>query len=162
MLSDRHLFVSVSSIGPGDVELFAQAESIWLSARPQSERFPASTRQISLRIIQPHHTTLSRDVTRESTVSKVVALLNAVPITQPVHYSCPNFTKVRTFAYQLLSQTGRVLAQVSYQVPLRGSPGPCQAMSVAIGGHSQHALLGGPQVIEIQRIFHIPTDSVSL
>ncbi len=162
VLSDRHLSVSVSSAGHGEVELFAQAESIWLSARPRSERFSASTRRIELRITQPHHLTLVRDVTRRPTVGRVIALFNAVPITQPVYYNCPAFTTVRTFSYSLLNQTGQMLARVRYQVPLRAGPSPCEAMSVAIGGHGQHTLLGGPQVVEIQRIFHIPTDSVSL
>ena len=162
VLSDRHLYVSVSSAGHGDIELFAQAESIWLSARPPDERFPASTRQIALRITQPHHPTRARRITRRSTVSRVVALLNAVPITQPVYYSCPAFTKVRAFTYRLLGATGQTLAQVRYQVPLRASPSPCEVMHVAIDGHSRHTLLGGPQVVEVQRIFHIPTDTDSL
>lgn len=162
VLADRRLFVSVSFARHGEVELFAQAESIWLSARPRTERFPSSVRRIVLRVSRPRHPTIVRSVTRASTVSRVVALFNAVPITQPDTYNCPAFTDLRTFSYGLLNQSGQTLVEVSYQVPPRASPGPCDAMTVTIAGHSRHALLGGPQVVEIQRIFNISTDRTSL
>ena len=158
-LGDRHLFVGVSSAHQGKVELYAQAESIWLSARPQGERFPASVRRVVLRVRRPHQASLMRTVTRPSTVSRIVARFNAVPITQPDTYNCPAFTDLRSFSYSLLSESGGVLAQVRYEVPPRAAPGPCDAMSVVIAGHPQHVLLGGPQVVDIQRIFHISTDN---
>jgi hypothetical protein len=149
----------VFSAHHGKVELYAQAESIWLSARPQGERFPASVRRIVLRVSHLHHLTLVETVSRPSTVSRIVALFDAVPITQPDSYNCPAVTGLRSFSYSLLSESGDALAQSRYEVPPRAAPGPCNAMTVVIAGHPQHALLGGPQVVENQRILHIPIDS---
>jgi hypothetical protein len=152
VLADRHLYVSVSSTGRDHTSVFAQAESIWVSARPSRERIPAATRRVVVRITQAHRSPRTVIVSRRRLVDEVVAAFNTVEIVQPDVYNCGVMLSPRAFSYEFLAAQGRSLARVTYTVNPGGSPGPCNPMTVRIGGRRRDDLLGGPQIAEVQRL----------
>jgi hypothetical protein len=44
------------------------------------------------------------------------------------------------------------VARVTYMVNPGESPGPCNPMTVRIGGRRRDDLLGGPQIAQVQRL----------
>ncbi len=157
VLADRHLYVSVSSTGPGQTKVFAQAESIWISARPKSERIPTATRQVVVRITQANHPERTKIVSRPRIVDQVVADFNTVETVQPDQYNCGMTLSPVSFSYGFMGANGSELAHVTYTVMASQSPGPCNPMTISIAGRRRTALLGGPQIIRVQRLLGVST-----
>jgi hypothetical protein len=141
------------------VRIFAQAESIWLAARPDSERIPARTRTIQIVVRHAHHILRAITVNRPAEVTRTVAAFNDVPIVQPDAYSCPLMLqrRQRGFSYAFRGDGGRVLAHAHYEISAGSSPGFCNPIAVTIWGHRQRDLLGGEPIVAVQRSLGIKT-----
>jgi hypothetical protein len=63
---------------------------VWIVPRPLSERVPAKTHEIDIKISKPDGApTVSLSVTSAAEVRRIVALIDAMPVTQPGATSCP-------------------------------------------------------------------------
>lgn len=107
-LTDRQLYVSVSADGRDRVKVLAQAESIWLTARPASERIPGRTHAIVIVVRHAHDVLKTITVSRHARVKRIVAAFNDVPIVQPDTYSRAQtiMRLLRNFSYALSGGRG--------------------------------------------------------
>lgn len=137
--------------------MFAQAESIWVSARPNDERIPATTRSVVVRITQAKRAARMLTVSRRREVDQIVAAFNATQVVQPDHFNCGVTFPARSFSYVFRGPQERSLAHVTYSVSPGAEPEPCNPMRVSIYGRRRHELLGGPQIVHVQRMLGIKT-----
>lgn len=156
-LADRHLYVSVTTVGRGRTSVFAQAESIWVSARPADERIPVATRSVDVRITQAGRPLRTLTVSRRREVDRIVELVNATQIVQPDEFNCGVTLSPRAFEYEFRGEHDRTLARVTYTSTAGTGPGPCNPMTVNIRGHRRDDLLGGLQMVDVQRLLGLKT-----
>jgi hypothetical protein len=154
-LTSRQLAVSLTALPGGSTGVLAQAESEWIVPRPRSERVPASTREVVV-TLAPRNGGLNRSdaVTSAGQVRRIVAMINALPVTQPVETSCPGMmvgVPLITFRFRA-SPGGAVLAQASYQDQFAGLSNQCDPITLTIAGRARHALLGDDFVRRVQRL----------
>ncbi len=160
VLDNRMLYVSITSLGSDRAEVYAQAESIWVVARPTGERIPATTRSIDVSVQHGHRTLRSLTVTRRAEVIRIVSLFNAMEIVQPATYNCPAIApnEQRHISFTFADARARPLAHLSYvesTIPLEHGSGPCNPVALTIDRRSQRPLLGNPQLIRVQKMIGI-------
>lgn len=142
------LVISVADAGPGQTAIRADAQVVWQSVRPASERIPAGATAVLVtanpglsRLPQWPERAIRRPVSATVTdpeaVRQIVAAVDALPAAQPGTYSCPadNGGWVRmTFR---AGPRGPVLA-----VAKAGMAG-CGFVSLTVRGVPQPGLSGG-------------------
>ncbi len=141
VLGSRMLLIDVVALRDGSTGVRADAQVVWIKARPASERVPAGVGEIDI-VRQP---SLSLHVTDHAKVSRLVAMINRLPIVQPGAWSCPAMPvhePVITFTFRS-SQGGAVLAVASEHADVREPTTPCDPLNFSIRGQPQTPLLRG-------------------
>ncbi len=139
VIGSRELVIAVVKLGAHRTGLRADAQDVWISPRPASERIPAGASL--LRLVVTRGTKVRQGPLRFVSASKlhrVTALLNELPLAQPGAYSCPSDPGVRV--------TLRFFAELASS-PLAVAvvdPGGCGGVQLTLGGKRQPALAGGP------------------
>jgi hypothetical protein len=161
VLGDRELSVTLMALPDGRTGLLAQAQSNWIVPRPASETLPSAVREIDVstaRLDRP--ATLALAVTSAATVHDIVAMLDALPIVQPAVYSCPALigqgARVITFDFRA-DAGGPRLARATYVAypGLAYESGPCNPISLMIGGRREKPLLGGDFLGRVERLLGV-------
>ncbi|HEX4008607.1 MAG TPA: hypothetical protein VHX62_01280 [Solirubrobacteraceae bacterium] len=158
VLGERELAVTVMTLPGGVAGVLAEAESDWIVPRPASERIPSAVREIDIAVAKPDQPAgAPRSVTSRARVRRIVALFNAMPITQPAWYSCPaemlSGSRRLTFTFRA-RVGGPALARATYADyrPLNAPSGPCTPIQLTIGGRAQDGLIGGYFIRRIDRM----------
>jgi hypothetical protein len=150
VLSERELIVTVAHARGGGTALRADAQVVWVVARPSSERVPGDVRQIIIVVRRPSvPASAPQRVAAAAQIRAIVSLVNLLPLSQPGVVSCPAdvgpFVRLR-----FLPATGSSpLAEVTAD----GSG--CGLVTFSLRGHSEPALAGGPGLIRrLEAILH--------
>jgi hypothetical protein len=147
VLGDRELAVTATALPGGETGVLAEAQSDWIVPRPATERIPSSTGEIDISSGAPGKPPVeSLSVSGPSEVRKIVGLINALPIAQPIVVACPLLIDPRliTMTFRAASD-GAALAVLTYDDfrPWAEPSGLCKAVDLTIGGHRQDPLIGG-------------------
>lgn len=148
----------LATVGAGPLEttiLRADARIVWFVPRPASERIPTSARV--LEVVERHHRN-DRTVTIVGgrAVSKIVTLINVLPIAQPdgpVTSTGPTLgcARVRSWHQMQLTfrarQGGPVLAEAHQELPVEY----CHPMNLKIHGRPQPPLESSYAVVRVLR-----------
>ncbi|MBV9802719.1 MAG: hypothetical protein JO130_05995 [Solirubrobacterales bacterium] len=145
-LSTRMLVVEVVALAGGSTGVRADSEVVWITPRPASERIPPGARRLVLttrqsgRVIQGPLQIASRPAVR-----RVVALLNALPASQPGVRACPADWGARI---QLELYGGAAEGAGSYPLAIAvADPGGCGEVALSIGGRREPPLAGGATLV---------------
>jgi hypothetical protein len=147
VLGDRELAVTATAVPDGETGVLAEAQSDWIVPRPTSEQIPPRTGEIDItsRVAgQPVGESLS--VSNRSKLRKIVRLINALPVAQPIEYACPELTDPRIVTMTFRAAPGRpALAVLTYDDfrPWSGPSEACKTVDLTIGGRPQDPLIGG-------------------
>jgi hypothetical protein len=141
-IASRRLLVAVANLHSGTA-MRVDAQVIWLTTRPASERIPAGVRSVRIVAQRPGQpASAPQTVTDAAHVAHIVSLVDGLPAAQPGAYSCP-------------ADTGP-LVDLGF---ISGGPNPrrlataqadasgCGGVSLSINGRPQPALTGGPKLI---------------
>jgi len=158
VLGQRELQITVMDLPGGAAGVLAEAQSDWVVPRPSGERIPAAVREIDIAIARPQQPAgPARGVTGRARVRRIVALFNAMPITQPEVTSCPaemlSGSRTLTFTFRATAG-GAALARATYvdYPPLDGPSDQCKSIQLTIGGKAEDALTGGDFIARIDRV----------
>lgn len=149
-VDERALLITVTARSGGGTALRADAQAVWVTPHPASERIPAAARILEVKREKPGRRPRTATIAKPRVVREVAALIDGLPVVQPGTYSCPaelsNPPTVRlTFRAR---RNGRALAEAVQTLP----PGPCEAMKLTIRGTPQTALEEGNVVLrELRR-----------
>ena len=159
VLGQRELDVSIVALPQGRVGILAQANSAWIVPHPPGERVPEAARVLSVTSAKVGGaTTLSRTVGRRVAVTKLAALLDAMPVVQPGAYSCPALLLkgARTISLVFRARSGgpqlAKAVYVAYGGELANNSGPCNAIEFWVGSRREHPLIGGTFLSRARRI----------
>jgi hypothetical protein len=145
-LTTRWLVVEAVQLPDGVTGLRADAEVVWVTPRPASEKVPAGARLLRISVSgyikanQPRQRPLT--VTSAKKIEKIAALIDALPAEQPGRFVCPaDFgIDVRLAFYRRRDGPPLVVAN--------DDPGGCDDVSLTIEGRAQPPLEGGAQLVE--------------
>jgi hypothetical protein len=159
ILGYREVQVTVTALPGAVTGVLAESQSDWIVPRPHSERIPPTVRQIVITSRKPGHRPTSTRVTDRRKVSQVVAVFNAMPIVQPIIFSCPLLltgSPVVTFTFRT-RPSGRTTAHASFtEFPHLGAgSGPCNPVELRIHGRPQDPLTGGHFVSRLEKILGV-------
>jgi hypothetical protein len=154
VLGLRWLVVEVVRLRDGSTGLRADAEVVWVTPRPTSERIPPGSRTLRVSVVsgiksnQPKQRPLT--VTSLRKISATVALLNALSAAQPGTSSCPNDPGIRVRLAFYASPRSSPLAVA------RMDPYGCGGVGLSIHNVTEPALEGGgPVVLRIERVLGV-------
>ena len=169
VLGYRELAVTATALPDGTTGVLAEAQSDWIVPRPTAERIPSSTGEIDITSGAPgRRPRESLSVSNRSQVGKIVRLINALPIAQPIIRDILSrldfLGKVGLGLLQreprLVTMTFRAapggppLAVLTYSDfrPWSGPSQLCKTVALEIGGRTQDALIGGDFLKRIGRM----------
>jgi hypothetical protein len=142
-IASRQLLVAVTSLH-SDTAMRVDAQVIWLTRRPGSERIPAGVRAVRVvaqRLGQA--SSAARTVTGAAQVARIVSLVDALPAAQPGAYACPNDTgQLVVLRFLSGGPTPRTLATA------KADGSGCAGVSLTIRGRAQPGLSGGAKLIQ--------------
>jgi hypothetical protein len=156
VLGYRELAVTATALADGETGVLAEAQSDWIVPRPSGEQIPPSTGEIDITSGTPGQPpTESLSVSKPSQVRKIVKLINALPIAQPIAYMCPALIDPRLVVMTFRTATGgpalAVLTYYDYR-PWSGPSAACKTVGLTIGGRRQDPLVGGSFLQAIGRM----------
>jgi hypothetical protein len=130
----RRTLVAVVALPGGSTGLRADAQVVWETARPASERIPAGIRRVRVSVSPPVRPPFT--IASATRVRQIVAALDALPAAQPGVSSCPLDTGDRVrLAFYARHGPVRAVAVVD--------PGGCGGVQLKVDGKPQPALAGG-------------------
>jgi len=140
VLTQRWLVVLVVADG-GQTAIRADAQVVWLPARPAAERIPPDARVVTITPvfgIRPVKRFVRLDppvtVTSPAKVAAIAAVIDGLPLFPPGAFSCPaDFGGAMRLTFRM-SVRGPVVAQLTAQY------GGCGTVSVSIDGRAMPAL----------------------
>ncbi len=142
VLGERTLLVEVTRLKDGSTGIRVDAEVVWISARPRSEKVPAGVSLIDVgQDVRGQPPSVSRSVTKPAQIRKIIRLIDRLPITQPGTSSCPAEPvnpPVDTFAFE--SGSGAVLATARVPADADNSTTGCYPMHFTVNGKSEPSL----------------------
>jgi hypothetical protein len=142
VLGYRWLEVSMVQL-PHDVTgVRVDGEVQWIIPRPRSEKVPGAVKTIGIvRRVPRQPPTISRTVTNQDSVGRIIELVNRLLTVQPGVSSCGVWTgPIVTFRF--MGAGGRVLAEASMPA-YNGQASACNDMSFTISARNQTPLLAG-------------------
>jgi hypothetical protein len=161
VLGFRGLTVIVTSLQSNVTGVLAEAESDWIVPRPAGEQIPAGAHEIDITTAKLNGpTTISLTVTKAATVHRIVTLIDAMPVAQPVTIAC---FALLTSGARVITLTFRahagapVLAKATYTDyrPLTAPSGQCTPVYFSIRGRPQDPLIGGNFVKQLVDILGV-------
>jgi hypothetical protein len=138
VLGSRELVIGAVRHGEHTL-LRVDAQDVWISPRPASERIPAGTTR--LRLVVSRGTKVQQGplaFVSSAKLQRVTALLNELPAAQPGVVACPSDPGVRVTLRFFAGQPGPPLAVAVV------NPGGCGGVQLTLAGKPQPALAGGP------------------
>jgi hypothetical protein len=146
-VSSEELVLDTAATGGAGTALRADAQVVWVTPRPASERIPAGVREIDITRARRGQTpSLSIAVTNPERVREVVSMIDRLATVPPTGtVACPAIPvnpPVVTLRFRA-TPAGLVLASASQAVDATAGP-PCQPMNLSIRGRPQPPLAGGP------------------
>ncbi len=160
VLDSRELLVQVAADGK-KTAIRVDAQVTWTPARPAGERVPTAAKAVTLSEdlgLNPGKAKTPKPVTitDPAKVSRLVALVNALPLTQPGEFGCPSgFGDNLTLTFRA-APGAPALAVATDE--LSG----CPAVSFTLGGKSQPDLVAvsGPRILTLAGLpWKIPSRS---
>jgi hypothetical protein len=141
-IASRQLLVAVANLH-GGTAMRVDAQVIWLTTRPASERIPAGVRSVRIVAQRPGQpASAPQTVTDAADVARIVSLVDRLPAAQPGAYSCPaDPGPLVDLGFISGGANPRRLATA------QADAGGCGGVSLSIGGRAQPALTGGPKLI---------------
>lgn len=156
VLGYRELAVTATALPDGETGVLAEAQSDWIVPRPTGEQIPSSTAEIEITSGVPgKQPGESLSVSKPSQVRRIVTLINALPIAQPIVLACPLLIDPRLITMTFRTATGApALAVLTYNDfrPWAGPSAACKTVDLTIGGRRQDPLIGGAFLQKIGRI----------
>lgn len=156
VLGYRELALTATALPDGTTGVLAEAQSDWIVPRPTAERIPSSTGEIDITSGAPgRRPRESLSVSNRSQVGKIVRLINALPIAQPIVVACPLLLDPRLVTMTFRAAPGGPpLAVLTYSDfrPWSGPSQLCKTVALEIGGRTQDALIGGDFLKRIGRM----------
>ena len=142
-LASRELLVAVARLHSATA-MRVDAQVVWLTARPASERIPAGVRSVRVSSQRPGQpTSPAQTVSAAAQVARVVSLVNGLPAAQPGAYACPaDSGPVVDLRFFSGGPTPRTLATA------KADGSGCGGVGLAIRGRAQPGLSGGPRLIQ--------------
>jgi hypothetical protein len=165
VLRVRTLTVTATSLQGNVTGVLAEAASDWIVPRPAGEKIPAGVHEIEItgaKLNGP--TTVSLSVTNPATVRRIVSLIDAMPVAQPITIACPIAlaagARVITLTFRAHAGS-RVLAYATYTDyrPLTAPSGQCTPVYFSIRGRPQDPLIGGNFVKRLEDILDVSLTS---
>lgn len=157
-LGSRELTVTATALPGGRTGVLAEAQSDWIVPRPAAEHIPGTTRLVQITSGAPSAPpTVSLAVTDPVRVQQIVAVINRLPIAQPITYACPLLTDPRVITMTFLAATGGRPLAVARYLDFRPWSGPsdgCKTVTLTIGGRSWPPLIGGRFLTTLDRLLH--------
>ncbi|MGA2322165.1 MAG: hypothetical protein ABSG95_15765 [Solirubrobacteraceae bacterium] len=144
--SSEELVLDTAATGGAGTALRADAQVVWVTPRPASERIPAGVREIDItRARRGQAPSLLIAVTNPERVREVVSMIDGLATVPPTGaVACPDIPvnpPVITLRFRATA-AGLVLASASQAVDATAGP-PCQPMNLSIHGRPQPPLAGG-------------------
>jgi hypothetical protein len=142
VLSTRWLALTAVQLPQGSTGLRADAQVVWVTPRPASERIPAGARRLGVSVTSTLKGNLAPQrpfsVASAKRIERVVALLNSLPAAQPGIESCPDDRgiRLRLVFYQPHMASPLAIATVD--------PYGCGGVQLTIAGRPQAPLESGP------------------
>jgi hypothetical protein len=141
VLTQRWLVVTVARLGPAQTAIRADAQVVWLPARPAAERIPPDARVVTVTPVfglQPDKKLEPLDpaftVTSPAKVAAIAAVIDGLALFPPGTFSCPaDFGAQMRLTFRT-APGGPVVARVTAEYD------GCGIVSLSIGGHSMPAL----------------------
>ncbi len=158
-LSSRSLVVEVVSLADGSTGVRADSQVVWITPRPASERIPDSARRLVLTTRQPGRIIQGPlQISSRAAVRRVVALLNALPASQPGTTACP-FDSGSRMRLELYG--GAVKGAGSYPLAVAVvDPSGCGEVALSIDGRREPPLAGGATLVpRLSRALGIKLDT---
>ena len=161
VLRFRALTVTMTSLQGNVTGVLAEAESDWIVPRPAGERIPAGVQEVDITSAKLNGpTTISLSVTNSATVHRIVSLIDAMQVAQPVRIACPALltSGARVITLTFRAHAGsRVLAKATYTDyrPLTAPSGQCTPVYFSIRGRRQDPLIGGNFVKQLADILGV-------
>jgi hypothetical protein len=136
VLSDRQLVVEAVRLPGGATGLRADAQIVWISPRPSTERIPAGVRRLTVSERRGEEAVLVPLTVRSPRrLRRVIAVLDSLPLFPPGAYSCPaNFGLAIHLAFYGGHGAPLAVALVD--------PGGCQGVGLKIRGQREPGLTG--------------------
>ena len=141
VLTQRWLVVTVVRHGTGQTAIRADAQVVWLPARPAAERIPAGAQVVTVTPVfgmQPQRSLERLDpaftVASPARVARIAAVIDGLALFPPGMFSCPADFGGRMRLTFRASPGGPVVASIVAEYA------GCGAVSVTIGGRSMPAL----------------------
>ncbi len=135
VLLTRRLVVEVVALSRASTALRADAQAVWMTSRPPSERVARGVDRLRVTVVKGKRTTQGPlTFTRSSQLERVRSLINALPAAQPGAAACPaDFAiRVRLAFYSAHSARPAAVALVD--------PYGCEGVQLTIKGRSQPPL----------------------
>ena len=138
VLSMRWLVLTAAQLPHGSTALRVDAEVVWVTPRPASERIPAGARRLNVSVTSSLKGNLAAQrpfgVASGKRIEGVVALLNALPAAPPGVRSCPDDPgiRLRLAFYQPDAASPSTVATID--------PYGCRGVQLTIGGRPQAPL----------------------
>ena len=138
VLSTRWLVLTVAQLPHGSTGLRADAQVVWVTPRPASERIPAGARRLGVSVTSSLKGNRSPQrpfsVASAKRIERIVALLNSLPAAQPGVRSCPDDPGIRLALafYAKDAASPSALATID--------PYGCGGVQLTIGGRPQAPL----------------------
>jgi hypothetical protein len=147
--SDRELIVTVARGSPGGTAVRADAQVVWVTARPSWERVPANARVVTITVDEPGGRSSRTLTVTGAPVRRIIKLVNALGAAQPGAINCPADRGPLVSLVFRHAKSGPALATVVAD----GSG--CGGVSFELGQRPAPPLTGGPGLVkQLQRQLH--------
>jgi hypothetical protein len=151
VLGTRQLVVELVRLGHGRTGVRADAQDVWITPRPDSERVPARVNRLTVTLVRGGKVAQGPyTLTSHAKIHAAAAVINSLPLFPPGAYSCPADFGV-TVRMQFYSGA-RVKPAAVAGLDVFG----CQTVALTVGGRGYPALAGwaafGPTRSATQRV----------
>ncbi|HUJ55076.1 MAG TPA: hypothetical protein VLW49_03710 [Gaiellaceae bacterium] len=142
-ISLRRLSLVLVSLPRGWTGVRADAQAVWVVARPAAEALPSDVQQVEIEVGYPNQPPkVSLHVQDAANVARIIAWLDALQVVQPGMFSCPMImigSATATFSFR--AADGTLLAQARTRVEGTRATS-CNPIALSIGGQAQKPLVG--------------------
>jgi hypothetical protein len=144
VLWQRQLVVVIAQLPDGVTGVRADAEVEWTVPRPAGERVPrgADLLKVTRSTLRGWPPPLSLTVTNRTRIHRLAAILDRLPIVQPVAVACPGPRITLTFS---AASGGPPLARAT--MPVEGPEGSCAPIIFAVRGRQERPLYAFPSLV---------------
>jgi hypothetical protein len=134
VLSTRWLVIEVVALANGSTALRVDAQVVWITPRPASERIPAGVDRLTVSVVRARRSIQGPvTVTARNRIRRARSLVDGLPLAQPGVSACPVDLGI-TVRLTFYGRSNRPLAVAGVD------PGGCQNVSLTIRGRGQGLL----------------------